>query len=440
MKTPIVDFVKSYNKSGFSRFHMPGHKGKKILGCEKLDITEILGADVLSCASGIINQSEQNATALFDTQGTFYSTEGATLAIKAMLNLAFKFGQGKTIVATRNCHTAFINACALLDLNVKWIYPETSEHFCCCSITEQKLVDTIKQAKEKPFAVYVTSPDYAGNICDIKTLAKVCKNEHIPLLVDNAHGAYTAFIEPTLHPIKLGATMCVDSAHKTLPVLTGGAYLHIAKGEEKYCSLAKQSLAVFASTSPSYLTLQSLDYANLYLYKHTDKYNKLIDKINCLKLELISYGYPILSGEPLKIVINAINIGYSGETIATMLRKFKIEPEMADSQIVVLMLSPFNTDKDLKRLKKALLSIEIKAPLLANTTAIAPSNKAMSIRQALFSKSENIEVDCAEGRVASSTYICCPPGISAIVPGEEITKQTIQLLKEMKTEKINVVK
>ena len=65
MKTPIVDFVNSYAKKDTARLHMPGHKGVSFLGCEKMDITEIRGADELYDAEGIIAESERNAESLF---------------------------------------------------------------------------------------------------------------------------------------------------------------------------------------------------------------------------------------------------------------------------------------------------------------------------------------------------------------------------------------
>lgn len=90
MTTPIVDFVQNYAKSGTSRLHMPGHKGQALLGFEGLDITEIRGADELYEADGIIAQSEANATRLFGTAHTYYSTEGSSQCIRAMLCLAMQ--------------------------------------------------------------------------------------------------------------------------------------------------------------------------------------------------------------------------------------------------------------------------------------------------------------------------------------------------------------
>ena len=90
-----------------------------------------------------------------------------------------------------------------------------------------------------PSCVYITSPDYFGNIQDVKKISVVCKKYGAVLLVDNAHGACLSFMDSTRHPIHLGADMCADSAHKTLPVLTGGAYLHV--GNKLYINKIKSA-------------------------------------------------------------------------------------------------------------------------------------------------------------------------------------------------------
>ena len=87
MKTPIANFVKEYAENNMTRFHMPGHKGKNFLGCEEYDITEVKGADALYEAEGIIAESEANATELFGTARTLFSTEGSSQCIRAMMYL-----------------------------------------------------------------------------------------------------------------------------------------------------------------------------------------------------------------------------------------------------------------------------------------------------------------------------------------------------------------
>ena len=198
-----------------SRFHMPGHKGENFLGFEHLDITEICGADVLSDADGIIADSEKNAATIFKTAHTFYSTGGSTAAICAMLALAG--GENSLILAARNVHKAFINACALLNFEVSWLMPDNFSGILECRISAETVEKAILSADKKPSAVYLTSPDYLGNLQDIADISKICKKYDVPLLVDNAHGAYLGFLKDSLHPIHLGADICCDSAHKTLP-------------------------------------------------------------------------------------------------------------------------------------------------------------------------------------------------------------------------------
>lgn len=263
MNTPIYDFVSKYINDDITRLHMPGHKGKGPLGFEKMDITEVFGADALYQASGIIKESEDNAAHLFDSYKTFYSTEGSSHLIRTMLFLA---SRGKTdgyILAARNAHSAFASACALIDLEVRWI--ECEDSYLSCNLTPEKLEKALTCVDKAPFCVYVTSPDYLGNMLDIRGLSQVCHKHGTLLLVDNAHGAYLRFLEKSKHPINLGADMCCDSAHKTLAALTGGAYLHISKNAAQFADGAKDALALFASTSPSYLTLCSLDKLNAYL-------------------------------------------------------------------------------------------------------------------------------------------------------------------------------
>ena len=145
MTTPIVDFVRSYAKSGTSRLHMPGHKGQKLLGFEDADITEIKGADELYEAEGIIAESEANATKLFGTAHTYYSTEGSSQCIRAMLCLALQAapaGQRPVLLAARNAHKALLYAAALLDFDIRWLWPSAQAEgaLCSCPVTVLSLI------------------------------------------------------------------------------------------------------------------------------------------------------------------------------------------------------------------------------------------------------------------------------------------------------------
>ena len=437
MKTPIYDFVRNYADSDVARFHMPGHKGRPFLGCEALDITEIDGADVLYSPSGIISESEKNASLLFGSHHTYYSTEGSTLAIKTMLALATSDGEDERplVLSTRNAHKAFVYACALLDVDVEWIIPQARDHLCSCDITAADLDKVIKGSHKKPRAVYVTSPDYLGNILDISSLSSVCHSHGIPLLVDNAHGAYLAFTEPSRHPLALGADLCCDSAHKTLPVLTGGAYLHVSKSapeEFKDIRLVRNTLSLFASTSPSYLILQSLDLCNRYLAdRYGEKLSSHINDLSQIKSKLSAHGYCILPCEPLKTVIDCGSYGYKGNEIAVLLRRGGIECEFSDDEYIVFMSTPENTQDELERLCEALTKIPKKAPLeIAKPQGLTSTpTAAISIRAAVLSHRETVSVEQAAGRICATPTVSCPPAVPIVISGEIIKHEHTELFK-----------
>jgi len=215
MNTPICDFVKAYGEGNPLRLHMPGHKGVSRLGCEGMDITEIGGADVLYHSAGIIRESEENAAALFGTARTVYSTEGSSLCIRGMLYLAMQCTGRRRFLAGRNAHSTFVTAAALLDAEVDWLWG--GDALTACAVTADSVADALDGMEEPPAAVYITSPDYLGNILPVSAIADVCHARGVLLLVDNAHGAYLRFLPRSRHPITLGADLCCDSAHKTLP-------------------------------------------------------------------------------------------------------------------------------------------------------------------------------------------------------------------------------
>ena len=421
--------------------HMPGHKGAGILGFEGMDLTEIYGADELFAAEGIIKESEQNASSLFGCP-TYYSTQGSTLCIQTMCTIlcqdAKSKGKKPKILAGRNAHRSFIHAAALLDFDIEWLYGNSD--YLSCKIHAEDLEKAIIESL--PTAVYLTNPDYLGNLLDIQSLASVCKKHNVLLAIDNAHGAYLRFLEPSLHPIDLGADLCCDSAHKTLPVLTGGAYLHLSDSlNQVWKNDVKHFMEYFSSTSPSYLIMASLDAANEVLdTTFRNSLSECIQRVDGLKNTLVQYGYTILSGEPMKITISTKEFGYTGNEIANLLMECDIYPEFYDSDYIVLMPSPYNTKDDLKRLETCLCGIERKPILVNKPPKLEQSKKAMNVRQALFSSSITLDVSKSLGQVCSSVTVSCPPAILPVIPGEVISESSIEVMKYYGIETVRVVK
>ncbi len=445
MKTPIADFAAAYAASTPARFHMPGHKGHGALGCEALDMTEIAGADDLFAADGVILESERNTAALFGAEHTFYSTEGATLGIKAMLALVAQSAPRGTrphVLAARNAHKSFLYGCGLLDIDVTWLYPEQSTHPCACHLSPETVEDALERS-DTPFrAVYVTSPDYLGNVQDIAALAKVCRAHGVPLLVDNAHGAYLAFSDTVGHPLALGATLCVDSAHKTLPVLTGGAYLHVAKdAPAAFLANARRALALFASTSPSYLTLQSLDLCNPYLDgSFREDLKNTAKRVEKLRNSLAMAGFEIYGSEPLKLTLSGASLGYTGEALAVALRANGVEVEFADANVAVLMCAPHNTDADFSRVHEVLTSLprQQALPKTDPVAALVPE-PCCSIREALLAPFESVPVENAIGRICAAPTVACPPAVPIVMSGERIPAEALPLFRSLGIDRVDAL-
>ena len=466
--TPIVDFVRRYAQSGTSRLHMPGHKGQSLSGFEPWDITEIKGADELYGADGIIAQSEANATQLFGTVHTYYSTEGSSQCIRAMLRLALQAapaaGQRPVLLAARNAHKALLYAAALLDFDIQWLWPAPQDAgaLCSCPVSAAKLTGALQglaQQGKRPFGVYITSPDYLGGVQDIAALAEVCKDFGVPLLVDNAHGAYLRFLpQGGQHPIALGAAMCCDSGHKTLPVVTGGAYLHLGKNAPVQDKAAvRNALALFGSTSPSYLILQSLDKCNqilsegypLRLLQCCGHLTRLRRELNEAAAAKHCPGPLALESEPLKVTLDAAVLGLSGTELAEKLRAAKIECEYADPRYLVLMFTPDNPPQDFERLSAAVLRIaeELAGPVtLPEETAgeFAELERGLhrrcTIRQAVFAPQEQLPAEQAVGRICAMPTVSCPPAIPIVVSGEQITPAAAAWMKRYHVEEVSVIR
>jgi arginine/lysine/ornithine decarboxylase len=295
---------------------------------------------------------------------------------------------------------------------------------------------------QMPAAVYVTTPDYLGNCLDVGDLARVCRQYDVPLLVDNAHGAYLKFLPEDCHPITLGADLCCDSAHKTLPVLTGGAYLHIGKNApDLFQEQTEKAMALFASTSPSYLILQSLDRVNRYLADgYRDDLSAMIRQLGQMKEKLSAQGFEIVGNEPGKLTIAPKSYGYTGDELHDLLRSRGMECEFSDPDFVVLMATPENEPSDFARLKTAFDTIEPRERIKSELPVLQAADLVLNLRQAVLSPSEKVSLDDAIGRICAAPTVACPPAVPIVISGERITSAHLEVMRYYGYESIEVVK
>lgn len=432
MNTPIIDFLKSYD--GMTRLHMPGHKGVE----NPFDLTEVEGADVLYNPHGIIEESERNASEIFGSGATAYSVEGSSLGIRASVYLVASYaksiGKTPTILATRNVHSAFVSACALTGVNPEWI---CGNDFLSAEVSPESLDE--KLSKTHAAAFYLTSPDYLGNRTDMRNFAEICHRHGTLFIVDNAHGAYLKFFN--LHPLDFGADISIDSAHKTLPCLTGTAYLHIGKSAPDFIKdNLNSALSVFASSSPSYLLLSSLDKFNGLADDFKSELIKFADEVQNLKNVLTAKGYFLIGNEPMKITVATKCYGYYANEIADYLKTKNIVVEFADKDYLTMMFSPSNTASDLKNLEVALCALPPKTPINECLPKPSIAEKVLSIRNAVFSPSVEISTEKAYGKILAGLTLSCPPAVPIAISGERLDDNAVNALTYYGITKIKVVK
>jgi arginine/lysine/ornithine decarboxylase len=224
-------------------------------------------------------------------------------------------------------------------------------------------------------------------------------------------------------------------------VLTGGAYLHIAKKAEHFCESARSALAIHASTSPSYLILKSLDECNKYLAKSPTPRSAVIDSfVSEQRASLLKMGIVTEGDERRKVVISAKAWGYLGEELAEIFRSGGVEPEFCDSDYTVLMLSEFNSDDELSRLARIFSSLVGKEAVGTAACKVPTCKRAMSIREAVFADFEILPVLEAEGRICASPTVSCPPAVSVVLSGEVIDGEVVRALLKCGIKEISVVK
>ena len=444
METPICDFIRRYQAGEPVRMHMPGHKGVPLTGTEPADITEIAGADELYRSRGIIRRSEENAAELFGAARTVYSAEGSSLCIRAMLFLASlraaERGLPRRLLAGRNAHRTLVTAAAMLDLEIDWVFPEPEEGLLSCR-ADPDTVETML-SRNAYMAVYITSPDYTGQMTDIRGIAAVCRRRGVPLLVDNAHGAYLKFLPEDMHPLTRGADMTCDSAHKTLACLTGAAYLHISReAPAGWAETAEQAMAFFASTSPSWLILASLDRMNAELAgSWREGLAETVRRVETEKEKLRRDGWQLAGDEPMKLTVMPRSRGFTGNQLAGMLREDGIECEFSDPDYTVLMPSPRTWERDWQRLAHALGKIPRKAALPDAAIRVPAPEKACSIREAMLSPRETIPAELSEGRVLSDPDAGCPPAVPVVMPGERISAEAVKCFRYYGFDQVTVVR
>ncbi len=282
----------------------------------------------------------------------------------------------------------------------------------------------------------------------LQQIARLAGKWDRPLLVDEAHGAHFRF-HPDMPPtaLSLGAAATAQSAHKTLGVLTQASFLH-TKGEE-LSELMPAVLDILQSTSPSFLLYASLDagrrqmvYEGKQLWQQAlelshearERINQ-IPGLQCLGKEILSKP-EITYWDPTRLLIRVDGLGLSGAQAEKWLRQAGVQMELAGLNHILALITIGDGPSEISKLVDGLRNMAHQHKGQAQRQAVSltalplPGEMRLSPREAMLSSWRQVELAKAKDDVAASSLTPYPPGISVLVPGEQVTARSIDFLKE----------
>lgn len=449
--TPLYNALELHQQKSPISYHVPGHKYgsifpgkasdayKKIL---EIDATELSGLDDLHSAEGPILEAEELLANLYGSKRSFFLVNGSTSGNLAMVMSGC--AEDDIVLVQRNCHKSILNALKLAKAKPVFLEPEYNQEWKVATAITADLVKKALDMYADVKAIILTYPNYYGMTFDLKSIIDMAHSRKVAVLVDEAHGAHFILGEPfPVSAVQMGADIVVHSAHKTLPAMTMGSYLHFNSNLLQIETLMDY-LQVFQSSSPSYPIMASLDLARSYLgtygkqdqdffLKNIDGFRKGLQAISGIEV----LDYPNGIGDPLKITIQT-KIGLNGFEIQKILETVGIFTELADSNNVLFVLPllkegqvyPF--EETVKQIQNALDGFKkINTSKPHQQTGNRISELAVGYKDMKKMKIKDVSFEDAIGKVSGEAIIPYPPGIPLILVGEKITRGMVEQLKDL---------
>lgn len=458
-ETPLFNALMEYVNRDTLPFHVPGHKKgigidsqfKEFIGDNpfKIDVTVFKLVDSLHHPNGPIKKAQELAADAYGAKASFFSIHGTSGAIQAMILSVVK--DGDKIIVPRNVHKSVTSGIILSGAIPIFVEPEIDKKLGIAhGVTPETIERTLKENPDAK-AVLIINPTYYGVATDIKKIADIVHSYDIPLIVDEAHGPHLAFSNKLpMSAIEAGADICAQSTHKIIGSLTQGSLLHI---NSKYVDPKKlqQILNLLQTTSPSYILMASLDCARrqialegkelldkaIELCKYTRNEINKIPGFYCFGEEILgkpgSYAF-----DPTKLTISSRDLGITGFELDTILAdKYHIQMELSDFYNVLAVGSFGDTKEGMDKLINALKEISNeyygkREPIQDFLDIPTIPKKILNPREAFYSNKVSVPLKESVGKISGEFLLAYPPGIPVLCPGEEITREVIDYVNDLK--------
>ncbi len=446
----LLEALENNRDSDIYPLHMPGHKRNCALlsmaNPYGLDITEVEGFDDLHDAKGILAEGMARGAKLYGSDRAFDLINGSTCGILAAIAAATK--KGDRVLVARNCHKSVYNAIALRDLEPRYLMPAYEGSFGIAgSIVPAEVAAALERYPDTRLIV-ITSPTYEGVLSDVAAIADLAHQKGIPLMVDEAHGAHLGFAAGFPgNAVQAGADLVIHSLHKTLPSLNQTGLLHLTGNLVDGREVEKQ-LAVYETSSPSYVLMASIDVCLDLLASRGEslfaQYQEILGNFYgamgaLQKLRLFarhSAGAAVFDSDPGKILISVKGTNLTGPALKKLLlSRYQIQLEMALGDYALGMTSIFDRKVGFDRLGRALLEID-------ESLTLSPEEKGatfplhypiveMSVSQAEAAEGRMVPLESGIGAVSQEYVYAYPPGIPLLTPGERISAEILDIFADL---------
>lgn len=434
---PLVELLERHIGKRTKSFHVPGHKNGLLYSeCSDslfaYDLTEISGLDDLHEPRGAILEAENLLAEAYHAGKSYWLVGGTTSGNLAMLSATLQ--RGDQVIVVRDAHKSILHGIELAGAVPIFLTPKVDEKLGVASGVDLTQLETALKKYPSCRACVFTYPSYYGTTFDIGAAIRLVHKYGKLALVDEAHGAHLA--ASSLFPesaLDLGADVVVQSAHKTLPALTMGAFLHIHTNALELQNKLAYYLKLFQTSSPSYLVMASLDKARHYLANYNENDSAAFMEMKEIWVEwLTKQGVTcVFPDDPLKLVVR--KTGYSGFELQQALEEKGYFTELADEQQVLLIFPLLKTGMRFLPEEDLLLE-ERESDLPAKKASIENSITELALDYAAMQDREEewLALKKSIGRISAETIAVYPPGIPAVMRGERLTSEIVHQLERSK--------